>query len=284
LLFVVSVLSVIGDDLDSRLSQTLADFPGFLRALFLAAFWGGVVWAVILLVVTLVRRRPQLALECLGAVVLALASAACVAAIVGRSAGDVFSRLGDVDGPPLFPPTLIAATSAVLAPCCAAAHAAVSARRAQVRRRAVRRRAVPRCVARHRRDRFGAARPPRWDNAPFDLRLAGGFPTVSRVRLALGDLGVDVADLHAVSKGREGSTLLAGTDAAGPLLVKVYGNGAWDGEALASAWRLEWYRGAQRTRSRRATMSNEGFSRRSLARRWPEAARQLRASCLTAIA
>src|SRR5206468_4932688 len=100
LLFVVAVLSVIGDDLDARLSDALIDFPGFLRALFLAAFWGALVWAVALLVVALVRGRPVLALECLMAVAVAIVGAVCVAAIVGRSASDVLSRLGDVDGPP----------------------------------------------------------------------------------------------------------------------------------------------------------------------------------------
>jgi hypothetical protein len=39
LLIVAAVLSVIGENLDSRLSKTLADFSGLLRALFLAALW-----------------------------------------------------------------------------------------------------------------------------------------------------------------------------------------------------------------------------------------------------
>ena len=92
----------------------------------------------------------------------------------------------------------------------------------------------------------------------------GGFPTVGRVRSALEDLGVDVDGLHPVSMGREGSVLLAGRDAVGPVQVKMYGRDAWDGELVASAWRRVWYRGTQRTRgSAASSMSNTRDSSRS---------------------
>jgi hypothetical protein len=47
--------------------------------------------------------------------------------------------------------------------------------------------------------------------------------------------------------GREGSVLLTGKDAVGPVQVKMYGRDAWDGALVASAWRRARYRGTQRT-------------------------------------
>jgi uncharacterized membrane protein YbhN (UPF0104 family) len=87
------------------------------------------------------------------------------------------------------------------------------------------------------------------------------FPTLSRVNAALEDLGVRVADLHAVMLGREGAALLAGSDASGPIRIKVYGRDACDGEFVAYAWRSAWYRDRQPTaRGRRLEyVEHEGF-------------------------
>jgi uncharacterized protein (TIRG00374 family) len=247
LLLVATVLSVLGRDVDSRLSRALVQFPGFLHVLWLVGFWGAVAWASALLVITLVRGRALLTAEALLASVLAIAGAACVAAIAGRSAGDVFSRLGDVDGPPVFPPAALAVTSAILA--------TMAPRLTLPLRRVGRGFIAAQLVAALL---LGAALTTGAVAAVAIGLLAGttvhlvfgspgGFPTLGRVRSALGELGVEVTELHVVSMERDGSVLLSGTDATGPLRVKVYGRDAWDGELVASAWRRAWYRGSQRT-------------------------------------
>jgi glycosyltransferase 2 family protein len=261
LLLVAAIVSVIGRDIDADLSNALVAFPGFLHALWLVGVWGAVGWATALLVVTLVRHRPLLTAEALMASILALGGAACVAAIVGESAGDVFSRIADVNGPPVFPPAVLAMTSAVLA--------TLAPRLTLPFRR------VGRCFIAAQMVGalfLGTTRASGVIVAVAIGLLAGttlhlvfgspgGFPTIGRVRSALEDLGISVNELHAVSMGREGSVLLAGTDSVGLLQVKVYGRDAWDGELAANIWRRAWYRDSQRTArlGRVEYVEHEGF-------------------------
>ena len=247
LLLVAAVLSVVGHDFDTRLSNALVDLPAFLHALWLLGVWGAVGWAVALLVIMLVRGRPLLTVEALVASILAIGGSACIAALVGGSPGDVFSRIGDVGRPPVFPPVMLAMTSAVLA---------TLAPRLTVPFRRVGRWLIivqllgALCLGATLASGAVAAIALGL-LAGTTLHLVfgspGGFPTVRRVRSALEDLGLEVDGLHPVSMGREGSVLFAGRDSVGPVQVKVYGRDAWDGELLASAWRRVWYRGTQRT-------------------------------------
>ena len=70
----------------------------------------------------------------------------------------------------------------------------------------------------------------------------GGRPTTSRIRMALEGLGISVDELAPASMHPEGTLQFDATDEDGPLSVKVYGRDAWDGQLLANAWRLAWYR------------------------------------------
>jgi glycosyltransferase 2 family protein len=247
LLLVTAVLSVIGHDFDTRFSNALVDLPGFLDALWRVGVWGAVGWATALLVIMLVRGRPLLAGEALLASILAIGGSACLAALVGESPGDVFSRIGDVESPPVFPPAVLAMTSAVLA---------TLAPRLTVPFRRVGRWLIAAQLlgglllgATLASGAIAAILVGLLAGTTLHLVFGspGGFPTVGRVRSALEDLGLEVDGLHPVSMGREGSVLLAGRDSVGPVQVKVYGRDAWDGELIASAWRRVWYRGTQRT-------------------------------------
>jgi uncharacterized membrane protein YbhN (UPF0104 family) len=90
----------------------------------------------------------------------------------------------------------------------------------------------------------------------------GGLPTLGRVRQALDDIGVQVDDLRPARFTPEGVALLTGTHLGEPVQVKVYGRDAWEGELIASLWRLAWYRGGRRrVRLRRGEyVEHEGFA------------------------
>jgi uncharacterized membrane protein YbhN (UPF0104 family) len=260
-LAVTALLSVIGDEVDSDVARALVGFPSFLHTLWRICFWGAVAWAVALLIATLVRRRPALTGEALVAAAIAMGFAAALAELVGQSAGDVFSRVVDLDGPPVFPPLLLAMTGAVLVTL--APRLTLPFRR--VGRAFIGAQFVAALFLGHALATGAVTAILIGLLAGTALHLVfgspGGFPTIGRVRSALADLGVDVHELQPISMGREGSVLFNGTDADGSFVVKMYGRDAWDGEMIASAWRRVWYRNTQRTArlSRLEYVEHEGF-------------------------
>ncbi len=71
----------------------------------------------------------------------------------------------------------------------------------------------------------------------------GGRLSLSQVGDALADLGVTATDLRHADLAPRGVGLVTGLSAAGrPLLVKVYGRDAWDGQLISSIWASLWYR------------------------------------------
>ena len=261
LLLLACTLSVIGRDLDHELGAVLRHFPPFLRTLWRVGFWGAVAWVAVLFVLIVVRRRFQLASEALIAGFLALGAAAFAGAIVMHDGVAVFRQLVHTDRPPVFPHGAIAVVCAMLAT--TAPYLTLPFRR--LGRALIGLQVVGSLF-------LGATLASGAIAAVAIGLLAGSlllltygspsaFPTLSRVNAALHDLGVRVADLRAVTLGREGAALLAGTDESGPVQIKVYGRDAWDGEFLASAWRSAWYRDRQPTaRGRRLEyVEHEGF-------------------------
>ena len=75
------------------------------------------------------------------------------------------------------------------------------------------------------------------------LGSAAGQPSLPEVADALGELGIATGELSEAHRQTAGVFLVDTTDADGhPLLVKVYGRDAWDSQLLAKAWRALWYR------------------------------------------
>jgi len=71
----------------------------------------------------------------------------------------------------------------------------------------------------------------------------GGRPTVDDVAESLASLGADVRELHPAALAARGvASMEATTSEDRPLLVKVYGRDAWDGQLLTVTWSYLWYR------------------------------------------
>jgi uncharacterized protein (TIRG00374 family) len=256
-----AVLSQIGDDLDQSLSDALTSFPGFLKVLWLCGFWLAIVWSASLLVIAAFRQRVSLALAGLGAAALAIAISLVAGAIVSDQAGDVITRFADPDQPPVFPLAALAITSAVIV--VMAPYLTLPLRRfgrALVAAQMIgslflgASRALG-AIASLAIGLFAGAAVHLVRGSP------AGFPSVTRVKAALGELGVDVEQLDPTELRPEGVAVLAGKDGDGRLEVKVYGRDALDGELVADLWRLAWYRGRRRSArlSRGEYVEHEGF-------------------------
>jgi uncharacterized membrane protein YbhN (UPF0104 family) len=261
LVVTAAVLSEIGADLDQAASEVLRSFPGFLRVLWLSGFWLAAGWSVTLLVICAFRRRWPLVVEGLGAAVLALGISLVVAAIVTGKPGDVVRRVLDSNGPPVFPPAALAITSALIA--FMAPFVTLPFRRFG---RVLIGMQMVGSLFLGMAHGLGAVTSLGIGllagTAMLLLRGSpGGFPTVTRVKAALEDLGVDVDQLAPTSMRREGVAVLTGSDHGGELVVRVYGRDAWEGELLADVWRLAWYRGRRRSArlSRAEYVEHEGF-------------------------
>jgi uncharacterized protein (TIRG00374 family) len=75
------------------------------------------------------------------------------------------------------------------------------------------------------------------------LGSAAGQPSLDEVADALRELSVETGPLSEAHRQTAGVFLVDTADADGrPLLVKVYGRDAWDSQLLAKAWRALWYR------------------------------------------
>jgi uncharacterized membrane protein YbhN (UPF0104 family) len=247
--------------LDESVSAVVAEIPDFFEPIWKLAFWIPVAWSVGLVVAAVVRRRWTLARDLIAAPVLAILLAAIVAAIVTNEGQGVLDVLLDTDGPPVFPPGALVLTTAVIST--ASPHLTRPFRHGG--RWLIGFQFVGAIL-------IGAALPTGASGAialgllgaaivHIAVGSPGGLPTASRIRVALGELGVQVDTLTEASMQSQGVVLFEGQDAGGPLLVKVYGRDAWDAQFLANLWRLAWYRGAERTArlSRIELIEHEAF-------------------------
>jgi glycosyltransferase 2 family protein len=247
--------------LDQSFSDVVADLSVFLAPLWNLMFWTPLAWSGGLIVIVLVRRPWALARDLVAAPVLSILLAAIVAAIVGTDGRGVVDVLFDTNGPPVFPPGALVVATAVMST--ASPHLTRPFR--HLGRWLI---ALQFCGS----ILVGAALPSGASGAialglltAAIVHLAvgspGGLPTASRIRLALSELGVQVDVLTEASMQSQGVVLFEGEDAAGPLLVKVYGRDAWDAQFLAGLWRLVWYRGLGRTArlSRIELIEHEAF-------------------------
>ncbi len=260
-LVVAGAISRIGADLDLALSELLRSLPGFLDALWKPAILAAGAWAVFLLAAALVRRRLSLARDIVASTVAAVAVALLAGAVAGDDAWHVVTDLADVDGPPGFPPGLLTVTTAAISS--ASPHLTLPYRHLGRWLIGAQFTAAVFLGATFASGGIAAIAIGLLGSAAVHLVVGspGGRPDAARIRIALEQLGIHVDDLRPLAMHRGGAVLFEGADTDGPLLVKVYGRDAWDGQVLSTLWRLAWYRDTNRTArlSRIELVEHEGF-------------------------
>jgi uncharacterized membrane protein YbhN (UPF0104 family) len=262
ILVIAGLAATLLPDFERSVSGVVADFPHFFDTVWELLFWVPVAWSLVILVVSIVRRRLALARDLIAATILAVAGSAAAAAIVMSDGPSLGDTLFDVNGPPVFPPALLAIATAVMAT--ASPH--VSRPFRNLGNWLIASQFVGAILLGAAVLSGASAAVALGLLAAALVHLAvgspGGLPTVSRIQLALADLGLRVDDLARSSMQSEGLVLFEGTDSGGSLLVKVYGRDAGDAQALATLWRRVWYRGVEPSvrHNRVELVEHEGFA------------------------
>ncbi len=245
LLFVVSLTAVPAPGFSKALSDFLAALPGFLDSLWQFLVDSLTLFAILVVIATLVRRRWSVARDLALAVAAATVVWLVVARIVESSWPDAWDALRAAEPPAWYPQPRIALTGAVLLT--ASPHLTLPIRRLGVWVLACGSFAL---VA------LGAANPIGAVAgvlvaviAAAGVHLAvgssAGRPGLDVVRSALAELGVGTTSLGAADRQLAGLFVVQGTDTAGDeLVVKVYGRDAHDTALTATLWRKIWYREA----------------------------------------
>jgi uncharacterized membrane protein YbhN (UPF0104 family) len=258
----LGLVSIVAPDptaVDQRITKLVDDLPGLLGWFWEAASDLLVLWPLVLLVAAVVAsRRLFLLRDQLLATVLA-------AGVAGLVAGGV-SALADgltATGPPtLYPAVRVALATALIAT--TSPHLSRPIRRLGrwivilgslgVVALGI---ALPLGVVAGLAIGLGSA-------ALVHLAFGspGGLPSLDQVRAALEELGVETLDLRSAELQPKGVALLRAETPQGlPLLVKVYGRDAWDGQLLTATWSYLWYRDESPTLtiSRRQQVEHEAF-------------------------
>jgi uncharacterized membrane protein YbhN (UPF0104 family) len=249
-------------ELERSFSAFLDSFPGWLDPVW--AFLDDLLWlwAIVLVLAALVARRPAVALEGIGAVLIAAAVAFVATRLATGAWPDFGSAITGASDAPAFPDVRVAEAAAVIVT------------------------VAPHLVARLRK--FGhwilvlgaAGALIAGDAAPSGMlaaflaafaaaaamRLAlgtsAGLPEVSDVAEALRELEVTADDLEPTARQDAGVFVVAGQDSEGRrLLMKVYGSDAYDNQLFAKLWRRAMYRdgGPELGLSRGQAVEHEAF-------------------------
>lgn len=229
---------------ESSLQAFLASVPAWLDPVwgFLAdALW---LWAGILMVIALVRRRIFIVTQAIAALVLAVLLGLVAARLAIGSWPEITAAVsGAADGPP-FPNVRVALASAVVLT--VAPHLVRPLRMLGrwilglgVIGAAVISSATPMGTLTALLIAVAAAAAVR-----LTMGTSIGRPPVTYVAAGLAELGVPAHGLEAAERQIAGVFAVRGTDDEGrALTVKVYGRDAYDTQLLARLWRFVWYRG-----------------------------------------
>jgi uncharacterized membrane protein YbhN (UPF0104 family) len=228
---------------ERSLTAFLDSFPGWLDPVW--GFLYGLVslWAVLLVLAAVVRRRFALAFEALGAVVLAVAIAIVSARLAVGHWPDLGKAIAGRSDSPVFPALRVTQAAAAIATV-----GPYLVRPLQTAGRWILGLGFLGAL-------FEAGAAPSGDLAGIlialvaaaGMRLAFGTslgrPSLAHVGAALAELGVTAERLEPAERQVAGVFLVRGFDADGRrLYVKVYGRDAYDSRLVAKLWRTLWYR------------------------------------------
>ena len=233
--------------LDTATAELVAELPGLVGWFWEISYDLLIVWSLVLFLVALFAPgRKRLFLDEVLAVGLGLGSAIVVAAIGGTDTSTSLEGLLNSSSPAIYLGTRIAVATAVIVT--ASPHLARPLRHVG---RWLITLGIISGIALGATLPIGAA-------AGFLLGFAvaalthllvgspGGNLTLDQVSEALGELGVEATDLRAAVLQPRGVALAFASSLDGhPLMVKVFGRDAYDGQVVAAAWSAIWNRGAK---------------------------------------
>jgi uncharacterized membrane protein YbhN (UPF0104 family) len=248
--------------LDTATAELVAELPGFVGWFWEISYDLLIVWSLVLLLLALVARgRKGMFLDEVLAVVLGLGSAIAAAGIGGTDTSTSLEGLLNSSSPAIYLATRVAVATAVIVT--ASPHLSRPLRHLG---RWIIALGILSGIALGATLPIGAV-------AGFLIGFAaaalthllvgspGGNLTLEQVADALAELGVEATDLReAVLQPRGVALAFASTPEGRPLMVKVFGRDAWDGQLVAATWSAIWHRGAKPVgRGRLQQVEHEAF-------------------------
>jgi len=248
--------------LDTATQQFVRSLPGLFGWFWETAYDVLFIWSIVLIAIPIAaRKRTRMLVGELSAAALTFLVGSAAATLAGVSGSDSIRAIAASDPPARYPAMRVALAAAVVV----AASPHVSRPLRRIGRIVVTSGAVasvaigvalPSGVVAGFAVGIGAA-------ALVHLVLGspGGRLSLDQVRIALADLGVEATALRYAPLGPSGVALVLGRTADGrPILVKVYGRDAWDGQLLTSLWSSVWNRGeTPRVGGRLQQVEHEAF-------------------------
>lgn len=261
-LAVVAWVSEPPSAVEQAVIDLLATLPGFLEAAWQLLYDVLALWALLLVLVALSRRRGSLVRDQLLGALVALGLGTGAGWVVDDAWPGLGSALSASGPPPDFPCLRVAVVGACVAT--ASPHLSRPVRRLSPWIVALGATAAAVLGATTPTGAIAGVLVAAFAAAAVHLVFGscGGPPGLGDVRAAVADLGVPLASLGAADRQPAGAFLVEGMATDGRRLqVKVYGRDAYDAQLLTKVWRTVWYREARPapTLSRLQQVEHEAF-------------------------
>jgi uncharacterized protein (TIRG00374 family) len=239
----VGLIAVPEPGFSRAITDFLASVPDALSGIWQVFADLALVWALIVLVATVVRSRLTIGRDMVLAVIVGAVAWLLLGRLVNGVWPDVTSILDDVQPPPVFPSARLAIASALII--AAAPHLVRPARRIGSTLIAL---GALAAVALESASVMGVtAAVLAGSGAAAIVHLvvgsSAGRPSLDVVRSALVDMNVQITSLGVASRQRAGHFAVDAVGANGEsLVVRLYGRDAYDSALVTTVWRTIWLR------------------------------------------